>query len=207
MTTILGGKGQGKSYLSLMAAELIKGIRSTTEPEVAVITDEEMKELNKPARQYFATANTFVGNGGSSGSYTPISPQPYQPSYEYDTPHWNHSPVTTPILNIESKKQEFSPEDYRSKFCAVVTITFIDESISNPLEHTGVLFVRKCGHWKLCDYSGNKLAGGTAGSFERDLEKGRMKIEVHKMLYDADYVEPETGIDDLEIIGINDLEI
>ena len=42
-----------------------------------------------------------------------------------------------------------------------------------------------------------QIIGGKV--IEGELKKGRMKIEVHKILYDAEYVEPELGVDELEI--------
>jgi len=122
-------------------------------------------------------------------------------------PDWLHPSETIPQQIVDgtvpeqkpkSKKQEFSPEDHKGKFCAVATVTITHGDIT--IEHTGVLFVKKCGHWKLMEFNGDKLGGGNAGSYEGDIRKGRMKIEIHKTLYDAEYQEPTgLGVDELEI--------
>jgi hypothetical protein len=168
-------------------------------------------------RIYAQASGGGGGSGGDGGgSYIPTSQQPpwsNQPASQQTgywsqstQPDWLHPSGTIPqqIVNDtvpeqkpKSKKQEFSVEDHRGKFCAVATVTTTHGDIT--IEHTGVLFVKKCGHWKLMEFNGDKLGGGNAGSFEGDIRKGRMKIEVHKILYDAEYVEPELGVDELEI--------
>jgi hypothetical protein len=69
----------------------------------------------------------------------------------------------------------------------------------NGVEHTGVLFVKKCGHWKLLEFNGTKLTGGTVGSFDKLIKDGSLKIMVHHTIFDADRVEPTIGADELEL--------
>jgi hypothetical protein len=165
---------------------------------------------------HFPEINTFAqasgGGGGASGSYNiNYQPQPQtnkQSSsgwwdnqqapwqYQWDTvPNTNTYPPTsiqqTPQKE-EPKKQVFKPEDYKGKFCAIVTLTH------HGVEHHGVLFVKKCGHWGLRGFNGSKLSGGGSGSFEAELKKGTLKITVHQTIY-TDAPEPEIGEDELEI--------
>jgi hypothetical protein len=163
------------------------------------------------------------GGGGGSGFYSyddsGNGTPPRQPIYNEIPPNslfqrqwqqgWGYfSPTTTSSTTSgipnqetpqESKKQEFTAEDWKGKFCAVATITH------NGVIYRGVLFVRKCGHWKLLDFNGNRLTGGTSGSFDGLLEKGQLKVEVHSVIYDA---EPKPESPDKEFtLGADDLEI
>jgi hypothetical protein len=220
--TILGGKGSGKSQHSLTIKQQMEkrmleiAYDQAHQPEVAEITDKELAELHAgiteehgdiPAqgkekeypqfsaqnRQTLIPISNYISAQGRTqweGIREGVTYYPETRSYQY----------TTPTEKQEPKKQEFSPEDLKGKFCAVVTATFSSGGVT--FEHTGVLFVKKCGHWKLMDFNGDKLGGGTAGSFEGNIEKGKMKIEVHKIIYDADKIEVETvlGVDELEIL-------
>jgi hypothetical protein len=258
MEMFFGQRGAGKSYSSLLLAaqskakaedDLLKKIEEDEahdekyKPKVAEITDDELKELHEPARQFFAMADIFAYGGGGGGASNggaggfgmmPLSeqkvpeqikqnegytnywqPPPYTPwnqqQQQYPQPHiWTDTNTGSPFeayraktrkkkkqdVAEESKKEEFNPEDHKGRFCAVVTILIDSAGVS--VEHNGVLFVKKCGHWKLLDFNGNKLAGGTAGSFEGDVKKGRLKIDVHRVLFDADA--PVIEETDLEII-------
>ena len=64
------------------------------------------------------------------------------------------------------------------------------------------------------EYNGNKLAGGTSGSFDALCKNGTLKITVLQVLFDADkpvvqLKEPEGygELDILDIIGETGLEI
>lgn len=158
---------------------------------------------------YFPETDVYAqagGGGGSGGYYTNLIPTTSnQPASS--SGWWGQQPVPGGFEPSEgsvgitvqekpiSKKREFTADDWRGKFCALCTITF-----KEGIEQKGILFVKKCGHWKLLEFNGSKIAGGTAGSFETELKKGRMKIEVHKTLYNADYIEPVIGADELEIL-------
>jgi hypothetical protein len=71
---IVGEKGEGKSYTSLLLAEQMKKevekklYEESKEPRVAVYTEDKMNELSKPARQFFAAAGEFAyGAAGGGG--------------------------------------------------------------------------------------------------------------------------------------------
>lgn len=199
-TTIIGGKGMGKT----------EQMEKQLDDKIDTVIAEEAISF-KIDGAYFPETDVYAqasGGGGGSGQYTPQIQPPWtsQPASQ-QTGYWSTAPQpdwlhpsrtgddTPPQQKPVSKKQEFTADDWRGKFCALCTITF-----KEGIEHKGILFVKKCGHWKLLEFNGSKIAGGTAGSFETELKKGRMKIEVHKTLYDADYVEPVIGADELEIL-------
>jgi hypothetical protein len=181
------------------------------------ISHQNISDSTPPGIRIYAQESGGGGGSGGDGggSYMPTSQQPpwsnqpasQQTGYWSQQPNWLNPSGTIPqqIVNDtvpeqkpKSKKQEFSPEDHKGKFCAVATVTTTHGDIT--IEHTGVLFVKKCGHWKLMEFNGDKLGGGNAGSFEGDIRKGRMKIEIHKTIYDAEYQEPTgLGVDELEI--------
>jgi hypothetical protein len=227
---MFGGKGAGKSFISTLLAdhmkkELEKKIEEsgTYEPEVAVITDEEMKDLNEPTRKYFTNKDVFTASGGGGGGSGAIPNSVKQHAYQYqqqsnpwqqqqqqnqrswgyptsEVPPWLNDDTPEKAtarkkkVQEDAKKQEYTAEEFKGRFCAVVTITC--KRVDTP--YTGVIFVKKCGHWKLMDFNGNKLVGGKAGSFEEQLRSGQIKIEIHKTLYDAE--PPKLDNMDLEIV-------
>ena len=148
---------------------------------------------------------------GNSSAWIPnYIPQDVYAPYEWGT--GTAYPTQTPTIaypSVAPVKQQFNPEDHQGKYCAHVTLTY------HGVEHTGILFVKKCGHWKLLEYNGAKLAGGNSGSFEAECKKGVLKITVLHVLYDADkpivqpMKEPEGygELDILDIIGETGLEI
>lgn len=162
------------------------------------------ENANNFKRVAAVTASGTGGGGSNNINYSPTSNQ-YPPNWwdNQQAPYyyqWENTPNTypypsqtqqIPVKQEEKKKQEFKPEDHKGKFCAIVTLTH------HGIERRGILFVKKCGHWKLCEYNGDKIAGGTAGSFENELKEGTLKITVHQTIYtDAPQ---ETSEDDLEI--------
>jgi hypothetical protein len=147
---------------------------------------------------------------GNSSEWIPN----YIPQDVYAPYQWGNSTYPSNIPSISNPsvppaKQQFNPEDHQGKYCAHVHLTY------HGVEHTGILFVKKCGHWKLLEYNGAKIAGGNSGSFEAECKKGILKIEVIHVLYDADkpIVQPAKELegygelDILDIIGENGLEI
>jgi hypothetical protein len=69
------------------------------------------------------------------------------------------SPVIPPQTQEEPRKPKYTSEQLKGKFVAYATIRL------NDVEHTGILFVRKCGAWKLIDCKTmNRVAGGSEGA-------------------------------------------
>jgi hypothetical protein len=174
---IIGGKGAGKSVSSLNAFQT-----------VASYTPSSL------APHPFSNPSTPLpnqsGSGGIGGSGQTITGTPISISKSTQNPWSETKPPAT------AKKEVFDPEQHRGKFCAAVTIVTNDAGIR--AEHTGVLFVRKCGHWKLCGYNGDKLAGGSVGSFEELTKSGRLVVTIHSVIYDDDRIKLDEG--DLEIV-------
>jgi len=137
----------------------------------------------------------------------PYIPQDVYAPYIYGTTTGTGTGGQSSSTPQQPVKQQFNPDDHKGKFCAHVTLTYHD------VEHTGILFVKQCGHWKLMEYNGNKLAGGTSGSFDALCKNGTLKITVLQVLFDADkpVVQPVSEgygeLDILDIIGETGLEI
>jgi hypothetical protein len=153
---------------------------------------EEIPQSDAPiilvSAPFITTGGATGGSGGSSP--TPISVASYyhqRPNQGYWVPSdnqqapfgwlpeqspqhygWQYTPYrsnTTDRTSEEQpnkkKKQEpkYTQEEMKGKFVAYATI------IVDGIEHTGVLFVRKCGAWKLFDcISMVRVAGGSQGS-------------------------------------------
>ena len=91
------------------------------------------------------------------------------------------------------KKKVVDMDGFHGKYCALVELTL------NSVKHKGVLFVRKCGHWKLLDFAGNRIAGGSEGSYDNQIKDGSLKIKILTVIHDIERVE-QTDNMDLEII-------
>jgi hypothetical protein len=207
----VGQKGEGKTVgmVQRLANLLNHPDEQQKSPKPQSILTSHGINLNNLQNIRPVSASGYGGGGYSSGSggsnninYQPTTNQYPNWGQQQQAPYyyqWDTTPNSYPISSApqqtpqkeEPKKQEFKPEDYKGKFCAIVTLEH------HGKEHRGVLFVKKCGHWKLCGYNGGKLAGGTSGSFETELKAGTLKITVHQTIYtDAP---PETSENDLEI--------
>ena len=162
-------------------------------------------------------AKKAVEQGFNPKLFVPEQPgisQPLQTSNSDNTgyfPNWQQQPQTNnpwitqqqqvfpytggiynpPTPQVE-KKPEYKPEDFHGRFCAYVLATVGDK------QYTGVLFVKRCGSWKLLEYNGHKVAGGGVGTFEDMLRSGDLKLTVILTIYDADRIE-KTDDTDLEI--------
>lgn len=187
----VGARGECKSYGYLLELAKYRQINKETPETAEIIKDDftpavtalqQNNPFDNPTSQNIPNGLVWA-SGGGGGSNTPGTG--YYPFAPAENVYQNPSVIT--------KKQEFNPDDHRGKFCAVCTITYMG------IDHTGVLFVKKCGHWKLCEFNGNKLAGGNAGSFDKEIKNGSLKIMVLHTIYDADRVEPTIGADELEI--------
>jgi len=179
---IVGGKGQGKSMGS--AAVVGAMMKEYVNPATMILSASELSNIFNPQT---ASGQTYTPTTGSSTTgYYP--PQEYWGGGGWQV---GGSGQSGPKQEPEPpKKQEFNPDDHKGKFCAVADIIFMG------ISHTGVLFVKKCGHWKLLDFNGNKLAGGTAGSFDGLIKKGQLNVTVQKTLYDVNNVpHPQKELD------------
>lgn len=181
-TMISGNRGAGKSYIGILESIIHtqKGIsqnNETTKEESSSHPFDEGSIYLPPISSLLPiTEFTQYPPKASTGET-----YKYGGEINYDYP-WGA--ISNPVVTapVSSKKQEFDPEQHKGKFCAVATINHYGA------EHKGILFVKKCGHWKICGFNGDQLGGGTAGSFERDLKNGSLKITVHTVLYDEDAV-------------------
>lgn len=155
----------------------------TSRPDYGSLTPQTLPVTNTPS-QTAPNPNPW-GNNPQTGGYWPNSQGwPSQPVFPYP-----QQPQTFPK---QKSKVEYSPEQIKGRFCAHVIATTGDAT------HTGLLFVKKCGAWKILEYNGNKLVGGGIGSFEDMLKSGELKLVIINTIYDADRVEQNDEMD-LEI--------
>lgn len=116
------------------------------------------------------TSYQNINSGDNTGSWTspntdqPYTSQPYQNPYLPTTnefPYqWQMRPwyqkETTPSISPPKEKPKHDPKEMVGKLVAYATVRV------QGIEHTGVLFVRRCGAWKLIDCrTMNKVASGT----------------------------------------------
>jgi hypothetical protein len=105
-----------------------------------------------------------ISNKGSwenGNTYLPFQQQPpYNDPPFYTDPHWEIGwklGETKPESVTEQPK--YSPEEKKGRLIAYATVRI------DGVEHTGILFVRRCGAWKLVDCETLfRVASGSAGS-------------------------------------------
>lgn len=163
--------------------------------------------LNTPTRSQingkeYSTTTTPISSLPPKEYFSPLSgesyyypqQQPPDPSSSGWIPYGTGSniPQTFPWTMTSVKPKEHNPEEIKGVFCAYVIAKVGDA------QHTGVLFVKKCGFWKILEHNGHKVAGGGAGTFEDMVRSGELKLTVILTIYDADSIE-ETEETDLEI--------
>lgn len=154
--------------------------------------------------------NTSTGNSSSSwtapntnGSIPHLSQQyqnPYMPSsndwYEPTGINYPYGVSSTPISSTppQTQKPKHDPKELAGKTVAFATVRV------QGIEHTGVLFVRRCGAWKLIDCrTMNKVASGTENSPLPD-------VSIHYIIYSDETdkkPKPKSRFDD---IGMRDVE-
>ena len=149
-----GSKGEGKTQSSIpFAKDIISNVPTLPQSNLPTI----------PRTTSYQHTNT----GDNTGSWTaPNTNQPYtsQPYYPYvptrtgSIPYgWEQgygqpfTPTTT-----QKEKPKHDPKELAGKMVAYASVRV------QGIEHTGVLFVRRCGAWKLIDCrTMNKVASGS----------------------------------------------
>jgi hypothetical protein len=139
------------------------------------------KNSNFFPREYTDNNSSAQWIGGWPQQLIPYAPSPFTPATQ------------SPPQKAVETKPNYKPEELHGRFCAYVIATIGDK------EYTGILFVKKCGYWKILEYNGHKLVGGGAGTFEDMLRSGELKLSVILTIYDADRIEKNGDEMDLEI--------
>jgi hypothetical protein len=163
---VFGMKGEGKT--------------ASTIPFAKDIISQFANPVSKKT-SFQQTSNT----GDNAGSWTvpntsqPFTSQPYQnpyiPSittYPYGRQQgWYGSPIQIQQQKPLQEKPKHDPKELAGKMVAYATVRV------QGIEHTGVLFVRRCGAWKLIDCrTMNKAASGSEKSPLPD-------VTIHYIIY------------------------
>jgi hypothetical protein len=166
----VGMKGKGKSQSSIPFATDLLSVSS---------------DLPKTPKSTLSYTDT----GGNSGSWTspyhdgsvPYTAQPYQNPYLPTTtgfPHGWYGGSISPLVTPLKEKPKHDPKEMMGKMVAFATVRV------QGIEHTGVLFVRRCGAWKLIDCrTMNRVAGGSEHSPLPD-------VTIHYIIY-AEETDPK----------------
>jgi hypothetical protein len=139
--------------------------------------------------------NTSTGN--NTGSWTVPDTNgslpytaPYQNPYVPTTNEFPHQWQTYPFSSPQKEKPKHDPKELMGKMVAYATVRM------QGIEHTGVLFVRRCGAWKLIDcISMNKVASGS--------EKAPLPdVTIHYIIYTEENDKsprPKSRFDDIDM--------
>jgi hypothetical protein len=204
-TLIIGGKGSGKSYASLVSAYLsskqMLDDDNTTPEEKSEIKKSLYKLVSDEFKQYSGNLSERYSNGTSeeltspyrttsdnTGEWVPTTPRnPWSNDPQGQVPWsdppygqqsgWQYNQWGTKLPEEKEKKEvvkekpKHSPEELKGKLVAFATIRV------DGIEHRGILFVRKCGAWKLIEFTTmNKVASGGKDSPMPD-------VTVHYIIY------------------------
>jgi hypothetical protein len=187
--TLVGEKGSGKSYQSLYEMVKYNNPRQNGAASNGLSNGSktELISNNPPITGWVSSSNWGQPSRTDGNSGAPYTSQPYTNSIPAEQQHYIYGTGTTipqqqqvwPYIPSQiqrgwdkvQQEQKHTTEELKGKLIAFATITI------NGVEHKGVLFVRKCGAWKLVECETmKKIASGSK-------DKKLPEVIVHYIIY------------------------